>query len=276
MFNNVKEAPWKVILIYLLVSIGMVSLVNLILFPGTFFGPISKATFGLINATLQANLLNILVFSIVIFGWGKLRPSDVGLIWSKLPQGLFLTVLLWLATQGIFLLINLINGDIHLDPLWSERGVTVVIGGLIAQLSGNAFYEEMLYRGFYLGQFYIKIKHPNERIRLSLAILSMLALFILSHIPNRIFSGYTLADIPLDFALLFAWGLFFTAVYLISGNLFLAMGVHALGNTPTMITEAGFPPQALLFILTWIMLAVLWSRKRKARQTEPSPAGGKI
>ena len=93
----------------------------------------------------------------------------------------------------------------------------------------------------------------------------MLVLFVLSHIPNRIFSGYSLADIPLDFALLFAWGLFFTAIYLISGNLFLAIGVHALSNRPTLITEATFPPQALLFILTWILLAMLSFQKRQRR-----------
>jgi uncharacterized protein len=264
---NVKEAPWKIILVYLLVSIGLVMLINLVLFPSTFFFPIAKATAGLIDSTLQANLISILVFSFIIFGWAKLRPSDVGLDWSKLLQGLSLTALLWLATQAIVLLINAINGDIHFDPLWSERGVTVVIGGLIGQLLGNAFYEEMLYRGFYLSQFYLKIRESNERWRLTWAILSMLGLFILSHIPNRIFSGYTLADLPLDFALLFAWGLFFTAIYLLSGNLFLAIGVHALVNRPTMITEATFPVQALLFILTCILLAVLRRQKRNAVQS---------
>lgn len=264
---NVKEAPWRIILVCLLVSIGLVMLINLVLFPSTFFSPIAKATSGLIDGTLQANLINILVFSLIVFGWAKLRPSDVGLDWSKLLQGLSLTALLWLATQAIVLLINAINGDIHLDPLWNERGVTVVIGGLIGQLLGNAFYEEILYRGFFLSQFYLKLRESNPRWRLTWAILSMLGLFILSHIPNRIFHGYSLADIPLDFALLFAWGLFFTAIYLISGNLFLAIGVHALVNRPTMISEATFPSQALLFILTCILLAVLRKQgKQKAEQ----------
>ncbi|HUF00542.1 MAG TPA: CPBP family intramembrane glutamic endopeptidase [Anaerolineales bacterium] len=260
---NVKEAPWKVILVYLAASIVLVSIINLVLFPGPFFDPIARATGSLIDATLQANLLNILLFSLIVFGWGKLGPADVGLEWGKLAQGLSLTALLWLATQAIILLINWINGDIHLDPAWSERGVTTILGGLIAQLAGNAFFEEMNYRGFYLGQFYLKIRNPNGRRRLTWAILSMLGLFILSHIPNRIFSGYTLADIPLDFALLFIWGLFFTAVYLISGNLFLAIGVHALLNRPTTITEAPFPVQILLFLLTGILLTVLRNRNKR-------------
>jgi hypothetical protein len=264
---NIKEVPWKVVLVWLLLSMCLTTLINLVLFPGPFFDPIARATANLIDATLQANLLTLLLFALVIFGWGKLRPLDVGLEWGKLPQALCLTALLWLATQAIVLLINGINGDIHLDPAWNVRGVTTMLGGLIAQLAGNALFEEVNYRGFYLGQFYLKIRHSNERRRLAWAVLSMLGLFVLSHIPNRIFSGYSLADIPLDFALLFGYGLFFTAVYLISGNLFLAIGVHALVNRPTLITEAPVPAQLVLFLLTCLLLAVLY-RRHKAFQLQ--------
>ncbi len=261
---NVKEASWKLILVLLVVDILMVSLVNLVLFPSPFFVPVERATGGLIDATLQANLLNILIFSLIVFGWGKLRPKDVALDWSKLGQALLLTTLLWTVTQAIILLINWINGDIHLDPLWNERGVTTVLGALIAQLLGNALFEEMQYRGFYLSQFYLKLKTGNEKWRLRWAVLAMLVLFMFSHIPNRIFSGYTLADIPADFALLFTWGLFFTITYLVSGNLFLAVGVHALLNRPTMIMEATFPAGVLVALLTIPLLIVLWRQKRNA------------
>lgn len=260
--GNVKETSWKVILTYLLVSAGMVSLINLVLFPNNFFAPLARATGNLLDATLQANLLSIAIFCAFVFVWGKLRPSDIGLKWNKLGQAIALTALLWVATQGIVLLLNWINGDIHLHPAWAERGVTSMIGGLLGQLLGNTLFEEMQYRGFYLAQFYLKIK--GERWRQARAILLMLGLFILSHIPNRIFSGYQLADLPLDFALLFIWGLFFTAIYLLSGNLFLAVGVHALVNRPTLITEPTFPPEAILFFLTWIIIAVLRARFRRS------------
>ena len=272
MFNNVKEAPWKVILACLLVNTCMVTLINLVLFPSTFFDPLTKATSGLIGATLQANLLNLLLFCLIVFGWARLRPSDVGLVWSKALPGLGMTALLWLGTQAVVLLTNWLNGDIHLDPLWSSHGVAPVLGAFIGQLLGNAFFEEVNYRGFYLSQFYLKIRNPDNAQRLTLAILSMVTLFILSHIPNRIFSGYTLADMPFDFALLFIWGLFFTIIYLASGNLFLAIGVHALLNQPTMITEAAFPVQILLFVLTCILLAILRLGKRNAVSDSTSPA----
>ncbi|MFT3892497.1 MAG: CPBP family glutamic-type intramembrane protease [Anaerolineales bacterium] len=262
---NIKPIPWKIILTYLVLSICLTTLINLVLFPSPFFDPITKATRGLVNATLQANLLNILLFSIIAFGWGKLRPSDVGLDWKKLRQGLLLTLLIWVITQAIILLINWINGDIHLDPRWSERGVTVVLGALIAQLAGNAFFEETAYRGFYLSQFYVHNQAKVERERLAWAILCMAGLFAASHLPNRIFMGYSLADFPQDFLLLFMWGLFFSAVYLVSGNLFLAMGVHALMNQPTMITEATFPAGMLVSTVGLIIVIIMGIRKRKAR-----------
>ena len=260
---NVKPAPWKVIITYWVLSTCLTAFINLVLFPSPFFDPITKGTRGLVDATLQANLLNILLFGILVFGWGKLRPMDVGLDWSKLKQGISLTVLLWILAQAIVLLINWINGDIHLNPLWSKFGVTTVLGALIAQLAGNAFFEEMEYRGFYLSQFYIRIKDPIERWKLGWALFFMACLFVLSHIPNRIFFGYALADIPADFAMLFMWGLFFAAIYLISGNLFFAVGVHALMNQPTMITEATFPVGLLISLLALIMIIYLGIRKRK-------------
>ena len=186
----IKEASSKVVLVYLVTSIVLVSIINLVLFP--VFDPIARAT-----------------GSLIVFGWGKLRPSDVGLHWEKLAQRLSLTALLWLGTQSLTLLINWINGDIHLDPVWRGRGVTTALGGL--------------------------------------------ALFILSHIP-------------LDFTLLFVWGLFFAAVYLVSGNLFLAIGVHALLNWPTLITEATLPPQVILLCLTLILLAILRGRQQPEKR----------
>ena len=120
----------------------------------------------------------------------------------------------------------------------------------------------MSYRGFYLSQFYIHNQASVERERISWALLYMSCLFAVSHIPNRIFTG-SFGNFPLDFILLFTWGLFFAAVYLVSGNLFLVVGIHALMNQPTMVTETSFPAGLLVALLALILLIVLGIRKRK-------------
>ena len=260
---NRRETPWKIILIYLVFCIGMMILINLVLFPSPFFNPIVRATSGLVNATLQAGLINLLLFGLFIFGWARLRPTDVGLQWRKLPHALLVTGALWAGMQAIALIMGWINGDIQFDPLWSKHGVTAVLGALLGQLLGNSLFEETLYRGFILPEFFLKIKIKNQKWRTAGAIAGMLILFILSHIPNRIFAGYSLADIPFDFALLTLYGLLFTAIYLLSGNLFLAVGVHALVNAPTMIIATSFEPQIILLVLAAILLVVLWKKPRK-------------
>jgi len=53
---SVKEAPWKVILLFLVASTVMVSVINLVLFPGPFFDPIARATGGLVTGW-QAGVL---------------------------------------------------------------------------------------------------------------------------------------------------------------------------------------------------------------------------
>ncbi len=260
MFDT-KETSWKVILGYLLASLCITALINLILFPGPFFDPISKATFNLIDPTLQANLLNILIFSLIVFGWGKLHPSDVGLEWHKLAQGLSLTVLIWLIVQAIILLINWDNGDIHLDPIWSKYGVTTVLGGLIAQLAGNALIEEIEFRGFYLRQFYLKLKIPDERWRVGWAAILMAGLFVLSHIPSQIYYRFSLSEMLISFASLFFLGLILALIYLLSGNLFFTIGIHALMNQPTLITEIGFPAGFFVLFLGLFFTAFLWTKK---------------
>jgi len=45
---DVKEAPWKVILLFLVAGTLMVSVINLVLFPGPFFDPIARVTGGLV------------------------------------------------------------------------------------------------------------------------------------------------------------------------------------------------------------------------------------
>ena len=255
----------RVIVAYWVVASALVALINLVLFPGPLFDPVSRATAGLANATLQANALNLALFAGIVLGWGRLQPRDVGLDRSRLREALLLTAGLWLAAQLIVALLAAANGNLQVDPAWSARGVTVVLGSLLAQLLGNALFEEAAYRGFYLGQLGARLAaRPNlpPGGALVLAALVTQVLFVLSHVPNRIFAGLSLADIPADFAFLFVLGLFFTLVYRATGNLFLAVGVHALMNRPTLVTLAPLPAGYLVGLLAALLSIYLWRRRR--------------
>jgi len=257
-----KEISTRVLVAYFVLAMALSTLVNLVLFPGTFFDPLARSSGGLINATLQANLLGLILFAVFVFGLGRLRPVDVGLEWRKLPQALLVTALLWLGMQVAALVISLLRGGVALDAVWAERGAGVVLGWLIGQLLGNALVEELLYRGLLLPQLFQKFKIPGRGLRLAAAAAAMLALFVLSHIPNRIFMGYTVAEMLIDIPILLGYGLLFTIIYLVTDNLFVAVGVHALVNEPTLITALPFPAQLILLSLVVVML-VVWRRFNK-------------
>lgn len=254
-----REISTRVLVVYFVLAMALATLINLVLFPGKVFTPLERATGGLINATLQANLLGLILFAVFVFGLGRLRPADVGLERRKLRQALLVTVLLWLGMQVAALAISLLRGGVAVDAVWAERGASAVLGWLIGQLVGNALVEELLYRGLLLPQLFLKFKITSRGLRLAAAAAAMLALFVLSHIPNRIFMGYTVGEMLIDIPILLGYGLLFTIIYLVTDNLFVAVGVHALVNEPTLITALPFPAQLILIVLV-VVLLVTWKR----------------
>src|SRR5690606_32107815 len=71
--------------------------------------------------------------------------------------------------------------------------------------------------------------------RFAAALLISQVAFALSHIPNRIYLRMSPGDIVIDLLMLVGWGVLYTLLYLRTDNLFLVVGVHALGNTPTTL-----------------------------------------
>ncbi len=88
------------------------------------------------------------------------------------------------------------------------------------------------------------------------------------HIPNRIAFDQGLGDLPL----LAALGVLFALVYLRTGNLFLAVGLHTLHNTPTMLFarvvgyEIPLVVLELLLLIFWPRLERVWERLAGARR----------
>lgn len=255
-----------IIVAFWVLHIAFNALNNLVLFNTGIYDPLMSATAGLINATLQANLLMILVLiGGVLVVWAKQRPHDLGLIWSGLPRALGLTVLVWVLAQGALALTASLNGyPIAIAPAWSQLGVTVVLGMLLGQVFGNALFEEISYRGFMLPQMYHKLRVSPPWLRVLAALLVSQALFALIHVPSWIASGQDiLANVPRIVML----GVFFALFYVVTGDIFLSIGVHALGNRPTaLVATPGVDPSLITLAVAALVLLVLWLwRRRSAR-----------
>lgn len=234
----IRRAPTRVVIAFIGAHFALITIVNLIVFAGEWLRPLAAATGGLITGTLVVNLILIATLVIgVMMLYGRQRPVDLGLIARRLPVGLAFPVGLWLTAQLVHGVAGWIaHGTITLDPAW-QTGATALIGLLLAQIFGNALFEEIAYRGFLFPQLYFQfsgLRH-HRWWRIGAAVTTAGAVFALSHIPNRIYLGMSAGEIIPDLLMLIGWGLLYTLIYLRTDNLFLTVGVHALGNAPTTL-----------------------------------------
>lgn len=235
----IRRARRTTIIIFLFAHFTLTAVVNLVFFAGNAFRPLASATGGLFTGSLLANLVFIAALVLVIIlGVGRLRLYDIGLVRRNIMPGLVYTVGLWLVAQIVHLLAGLATyGTVSLNAEWLTYGVGFMIGLLLTQIFGNALFEEIAYRGFLVPQLYLRLERLRDRPwkRLFAALLISQTAFALSHIPNRIYLGMTAGDIAIDLLMLVGWGILYALLYLRTDNLFLVVGVHALGNTPTTI-----------------------------------------
>jgi hypothetical protein len=109
--------------------------------------------------------------------------------------------------------------------------------GLLAdQFLFFATSEEIVFRGFLLGQLYRKLRDLRSvGLAWSFAIVISQSFFVLMHVPHRIYEHVPAADLPVNLALTGACGVLFCLVYLRTGNLLVAVVVHAVCNVPTLL-----------------------------------------
>lgn len=247
------------------------ALVNLVFFAADTFRPLASATGGLFTGSLVVNL--ILVGALVggvVGRMGGLRAYDVGLIGRSIPIGVLYTAALWIAAQAVHLVFGLLTyGRVMVHPSWENGGWMVMVGLLAAQLFGNALFEEIAYRGFLFPQLFLRLRAWVEYplTHLMLSILISQGLFALSHIPNRIYLGMTTPEIALDLLMLLGWGVLYTLIYIRTDNLFIVVGIHALGNAPTTLfaTAPLFEGDGASFLIYALVLVALFRHRKEKR-----------
>ena len=148
-------------------------------------------------------------------------------------------------------------------PAW-ERGLGIALGPLLAQLLGTALMEETVFRGYLWPQLALWL-----RTRLSstpaavVALLLSQALFALVHVPVLLYAGTDAAALGGPLAMLFVVGVVFALVYAATGNLFVAVGAHALGNAGTLLYEPQAPAPSMVLLAALLAIATtgwLWRR----------------
>ena len=150
-----------------------------------------------------------------------------------------------------------------------RAGIGIALGPLLAQVLGTALVEETVFRGFLWRELARRLG-GGPRGAWAGAIASQ-ALFALLHVPIRLSQGASGSELATMVLGLFLIGLVFVAVYAATGNLFVAVMVHALGNAPTLaLVPQGAPTMWLLGgTLALIAVSAWWRLRRRVRMPAP-------
>ncbi len=218
--------------------------------PEKWFPPaawLPSATDGLINWTLTITVtVQLILIGGFLMGICRLRPREIGLDPTKLPAAVILTAIIWAANQVVLVIVlALIGQEIALNPQWTGAGWTWAAGRWLGQLFGNTPLEEVVFRGFLLPQCLLLMLSRMPKARAGIALLVALVLSqTLFTVPHVLFNAYEPQGQWLLLAQ-FVMGLLFAGVYLRTGNLFLAMGLHTLVNNPGPLLKEHFPGPGL-------------------------------
>jgi membrane protease YdiL (CAAX protease family) len=229
---------------------------------------------GSVCRILGLNALLILGAIVGVLLWyEKLSLQDIGLVWRKLPFAMLIWAGLWLLVQGIELVAGLLlRGNAEIDPAWSGGGLAIV-ALLVGHLLGTALYEEMAFRGFLLRQCFVSlVRWTKNRQVLStaLAILVSELAFTLFHVPWKLLTQGWSTNMVGELSGVLLTGIIYSLLYLRTDNLFLVVGVHALGNAPTSLITPTIGTPNLLLLFT-VVIWLLWPRMGKWEERASLP-----
>lgn len=156
----------------------------------------------------------------------KLSLKELGLEKSKLRNGVVVNISLFLILQLYGLLYSYFTlGKFVISEGFTEW--TIIVGSYLQYIFGVALFEEVAFRGFLIPQVFIRLK-SNGSFRMLVTLIISQFLFSIVHIPIRLVSGVNFLELVMSLVSVFVIGLIFSFIYLLTENLFIAMGIHAI------------------------------------------------
>ena len=265
--QSVRRTPLWFIALSIVVYMVLAYLANLVVAPSDLLPSLPAATGYVIVPTFLNYVPMFIIVGLLLVLVGRLRCHDLGLIRQRFLPAVAWVLGTWIAAQLFFLLIHL--GDVSLDPVWSSRVVRHISNTVTGQMLGNALYEEVFFRAFVIPQLVLLLVHRMKWTfgkALTWAIIVSSILFAVSHLPLDFACDHSVQQILAGQAGRLAGGLAFAGIFLLSNNLFLAIGLHALGNYGLSVFEVSSRDlmQAFFTLAPLLVLAVLAIRRRRA------------
>jgi membrane protease YdiL (CAAX protease family) len=215
-----------------------------------------RGTDGLVDSTLIGSMLGMLVQLAVMLGMGRLALRDIGIAPRTLAIGAGLMMAMWAVSQ----LVQIAVGGAFLAPS------TDSLGALIGQVFGNAFAEEVLYRGFLFIQLvFVARRFTGPRRAWIIGLLASQLFFAVTHIPHRwLMQDMHGTELAGNLARVMWNGIVWAVVYVRTGNLGICVISHALSNEQFTLFPSAIPQWILMQVLTAVLfLAWPWLRSSR-------------
>jgi|GEM_PF-3423521 len=195
--------------------------------------------------------------------------QDLGIHATSAYGGILFFVVLWALTQFGMGLEAAINNSIAFNKIGALELIGFFIG-LFAIISA----EEVVFRGFFLPQIYIKCRQllGEQWNRKSVAIIAVLItslFFALVHVSSS--SNFSPASLLLRVAMITLLGSIFAAIYMRTKNLFVCVGVHTLINNPLPVVTGNQYSHFIYVSIFSLILVLIWPYlQTKIRRTTAS------
>ena len=278
--RELPDTHWGVVALVLAWTITLMIFANSYYVPSGGYRFLFDATGGLLSVTLQVGLPATIVVLSIIGLVGRFKLAPFGYRKSALVRGgkvaltMWLLLNLWAAYKSFSE-----TGSIGRSELWHNRPGEA-LGVLAGQFLGNALFEETVFRGFLLTQFYAAIRktsgHGDSSTTLK-AVLIVGGLFMIEHVPNRIMKGDQGSELLGELFGIYLAGLLWSWMYVRTGNLFFTVAAHALHNYPTLVMDmpggdrsAKMTASLLAILITWMWPVLFQNECDERHQVDAS------
>ena len=277
--TSVKPVALWILITAILFQVVQALLIHYVVFPSGMLHPLHIATGGIISATFQVYVLYFLASGLLLCYLGKLRSNDFALFSKKIAFGLTMTLFAWGMIQTTPLLMG---QSLQIESGWDNIVIARdrISQFFMDQLFGNALYEELFYRALLISQLtIIFMRKFTSTWAILLAIICASIIFALIHMPNRLTSGMPIEDV-LCYSMpnLFFMGLIFSVIFLLTKNIFVAVGIHALSNDSPNIFEnvdQHSSDQFVAVVLVYLFLRWCYRKCRKVEMDNSESIGYK-
>lgn len=267
--DTVRPVAFWILIVAIAYQFANAILVHYVYFPSEMFHPLHRATGGIISATFQGYVLLTIVTGFFLCYLGRLRAKDFALFSKKILPAIGLTLFVW----GMSHTIPFLEGQaLQINSDWGTLDAARhrFSEFFMSQLFGNALYEELFYRAFLISQLTLFfLKKMTSTPAILFAIICSCIIFALGHIPLLLINGTSIEAILLDDMLgYFLRGVGYAVIFLLTKNIFVAVGIHALSNaSPDIFANIGQNREREFIVVLLIYLFLRWCY-RKWRKVE--------